>query len=83
MATDRKHAMLSDPVEEFLISDGRVDEIAKELTWHDNCLSCDVFDLCGGDCHRLPWQDGRCGGLKNTLRYLSGRELPSNIIFRS
>lgn len=68
------HAKVEDGVEEFLVSEGRLEQIARELTWGDGCIGCDVFDLCGGDCHRLPWQDGRCGGLKNTLRYISGRD---------
>lgn len=82
VASEHSHATLNDPVETFLGSDGRIEEIVKELTFHDNCLSCDVFDLCGGDCHRLPWQDGRCGGLKNTLRYLANRPSVDKIIFR-
>lgn len=76
------HAKMEDGVEVFLKSDGRVEQIAKELTWADECLACDVSDLCGGDCHRLPWQTGRCGGLKNTLRYLSGRNQQSNLILK-
>lgn len=83
-ATQKHHAKLEQGVDAFLVSEGRLDQIATELTWHDNCLACDVFDLCGGDCHRLPWQNGRCGGLKNTLRVLSGRGAPaaSNLIFK-
>lgn len=76
------HASLEQGVDAFLMSDGRVNEIAKELTWGDTCLTCDVYDLCGGDCHRLPWQKGRCGGLKNTLRYLSGRTQQTNLILK-
>lgn len=82
MATQKPHAKLEDGVDVFLSSDGRLDEIVAELTWGDTCLTCDVFDLCGGDCHRLPWQGNRCGGLKNTLRYLSGRNQQSNLILK-
>lgn len=82
MASEHKHATIAEPAEVFLDSDGRVNEIAAELTFHEGCLHCDVFDLCGGDCHRLPWQNGRCGGLKNTLRFLSGRDTQSNIILK-
>lgn len=79
-ATNRSHARLEESVDAFFSSDGRATDIAKELTWHENCLKCDVFDICGGDCHQLPWQNGRCGGLKNTLRYLSHRDSVKNII---
>lgn len=77
-----RHSTLEKGVDAFLSSDGRVEQIAKELTWGKTCLSCDVYDLCGGDCHRLPWQNGRCGGLKNTLRYLSGRTQQTNLILK-
>jgi radical SAM protein with 4Fe4S-binding SPASM domain len=82
VATARNHARLEQGADAFISSEARAEEIAKELTWGDACLNCDVFDLCGGDCHRLPWQQGRCGGLKNTLRYLSGRSTQSNLIFK-
>lgn len=81
-ATKLHHAKLDQGVTAFLESDSRVDEIVSELTWGDTCITCDVFDLCGGDCHRLPWQKGRCGGLKNTLRFLSGRTQQSNLILK-
>jgi radical SAM protein with 4Fe4S-binding SPASM domain len=81
-ATQKHHATLEQGVTAFLESDGRVEEIVKELTWGDTCLTCDVYDLCGGDCHRLPWQGSRCGGLKNTLRFLSGRNVQTNLIFK-
>jgi radical SAM protein with 4Fe4S-binding SPASM domain len=82
VATDRNHATLDEPVEVFLNSEGRMDEIVKEVNFNDNCFYCDVFDLCGGDCHRLSWQGNRCGGLKNTLRYLSGRDQQRNLIIK-
>lgn len=81
-AASLHHATLESGVDAFLRSDGRLEEIATELTWGDACITCDVYDLCGGDCHRLPWQDGRCGGLKNTLRHLSGRTQQSNLILK-
>lgn len=84
MAIEHRHATIEESAQEFLISDGRVNEIAAELDFKPNCTYCDVFDLCGGDCHRLPWQGDRCGGLKHTLRYLSGRTDPqlANLIFK-
>jgi radical SAM protein with 4Fe4S-binding SPASM domain len=82
VATEHRHATIQEPVKVFLESDGRVNEIVKELDFSESCVRCDVFDLCGGDCHRLPWQEGRCGGLKNTLRHLSGRSTQSNLILK-
>jgi radical SAM protein with 4Fe4S-binding SPASM domain len=82
VATTRQHSRLEQGAEAFIKSDGRVEEIAQELTWNENCITCDVSDLCGGDCHRLPWQGNRCGGLKNTLRHLSGRSQQTNLILK-
>lgn len=65
-----KHAYTDEGVDAFLSSEGRLKEITDELTFNSNCLTCDVFHLCGGDCHQLPWQGDRCGGLKNLLRYI-------------
>lgn len=76
VASTHRHAHIRDSVETFLKSPDRIEEIVKELDFSDVCVRCDVFDLCGGDCHRLAWQGYRCAGLKNTLRYLSGRSKP-------
>jgi len=76
VASEQKHAHISQSAKEFLYSEGRIDEIAKELDFSEVCITCDVFSICGGDCHRLPWQGKRCGGLKNTLRYLTNKPNP-------
>lgn len=83
-ASLHNHANIKDSAETFLSSEGRVNQIVKELDFSEVCVRCDVFDLCGGDCHRLSWQGDRCAGLKNTLRYLTGRKNPyePNIIFK-
>lgn len=73
-AATHLHAHQADGVDAFLDSPGRVTDIVHELDFHPNCLKCDVFDLCGGDCHKLPWQGDRCGGLKHLLRHVSGRD---------
>ena len=70
-AASRSHAHRDAGVDAFLSSQGRTEEIVHELDFHPNCLQCDVFHLCGGDCHKLPWQGERCGGLKHLLRYIS------------
>jgi radical SAM protein with 4Fe4S-binding SPASM domain len=81
VASERNYANVHQPVDEFLYSEDRLTEITKELDFGD-CVHCDVFDLCGGDCHQLAWQGKRCGGLKNTLRYISGRDTQSNLILK-
>lgn len=69
-AGSKKHTTIETGVETFMTSEGRLNEITHELSFNENCLTCDVFHLCGGDCHKLPWQGDRCGGLKNLLRYI-------------
>jgi radical SAM protein with 4Fe4S-binding SPASM domain len=75
----KKFGTIEESSKTYLESDGRMNEIVKELDFDVRCLTCDVFDLCGGDCHQLPWVDGRCGGIKNTLRYLKNRNTQSSI----
>lgn len=82
VATEKNHATIQESAKVFLTSEGRINDITKELNFPEGCLRCDVFDICGGDCHRLPWKDGRCGGLKKTLRYISGRDTSSNLIIK-
>lgn len=72
-AAAKPHAKIDDGVDVFLTSDGRLNEIASELSPDARCLRCDLYDVCGGDCHRLPWTGNRCGGMKLLLRHLTGR----------
>jgi radical SAM protein with 4Fe4S-binding SPASM domain len=60
---------LDDNLEEFLLSDGRTERIVDELDVNPNCLSCHLFDVCGGDCHRLIWQGNSCPGLRLLLSH--------------
>lgn len=60
---------VDDGVEEFLMSEGRMERITKELDLNPNCLSCNLFDVCGGDCHRLVWQGDSCPGLRQLLSH--------------
>lgn len=75
------YANIKEPPAVFLTHDARVESQAKEQDIPMGCLTCDVFDICGGDCHQLPF-DGRCGGYKRTLHYLSNRPFNDNIILR-
>lgn len=60
---------LDEPLDEFLFSEGRMERITKELDINPNCLSCHLFDVCGGDCHRLVWQGNSCPGLRMLLSH--------------
>lgn len=80
-ATQTNYSSIQDDPSVFLTHDMRVETQAKEQSWDERCLSCDVFDLCGGDCHRLNW-DSRCAGWKRTLHKLSGRPYVDNLIMK-
>lgn len=76
VAESIQYASIHEHPKVFLDHDMRATTQAKEQDIPMGCLTCDVFDLCGGDCHQLPY-DGRCGGYKRTLHYLSGRPYPT------
>lgn len=46
----------------------KISRIAKELTFHEGCLTCDLFSICRGECHRQQWDSSGCPGLKKTMR---------------
>lgn len=80
-ATQVNYSSIHDNPEVFLTHDLRVGSQVKEQSWDERCLKCDVFDLCGGDCHKLNW-DNRCSGWKRTLHKLSGRPYVDNLIIK-
>lgn len=80
-ATQVNYSSIQDDPEVFLTHDLRVGSQVKEQSWDERCLRCDVFDLCGGDCHKLNW-DHRCSGWKRTLHKLSDRPYVDNLIIK-
>lgn len=67
------HANLADGYSRYLTSPKRLEVIVKEAVPENGCITCDVYDVCGGDCHKLDWDD-RCAGYKHLLRHLTGRD---------
>ena len=49
----------------------RINNIACERSRDPRCYTCEVFHMCGGDCHQLSWQDGVCGAPKSLIKHLS------------
>lgn len=80
-ATQVNYSSIHDDPTVFLSHDKRLTSQVKEKTWDDRCLSCGVFDICGGDCHQLNW-DSRCGGWKRTLHKLTNRSYVDNLIIK-
>jgi radical SAM protein with 4Fe4S-binding SPASM domain len=54
----------------FIKSNQRTDAICKELTRNSICLTCEVNDLCNGDCYKLKWDGDICSAPKTLFKYL-------------
>jgi radical SAM protein with 4Fe4S-binding SPASM domain len=50
----------------------RQENIACERNRNPICYSCEVFDVCGGDCHQLEWQGDICGAPKSLMKAMKG-----------
>lgn len=57
----------------LMSSEGRVCNINKEATLNSNCFSCDVYDICNGDCHQLAWEGDLCAAPKTMMRNMKER----------
>lgn len=69
-APEQHFGTIDDDIQTLLQNSVRLDNIACETAGNEVCLTCDVFDVCGGDCHQLSWQDGVCGAPKSLMRHL-------------
>ena len=49
-------ANLKDDLEHIFCNDQRMCNINDELTRSKHCWSCEVVDVCNGDCHQLNWE---------------------------
>lgn len=39
----------------------------REEIKHDECYTCEYYNICNGDCFQLGWDDTGCPGLKKTI----------------
>jgi radical SAM protein with 4Fe4S-binding SPASM domain len=63
---------INDNIIDLLNSPKRIENIVCERSRDARCLSCEVFEYCGGDCHQLEWQGDICGAPKSLMKYLKG-----------
>lgn len=63
---------INTPINELLTNPVRLNNIICERSRNPNCYSCGVFDVCGGDCHQLSWQNEVCGAPKSLMKHLKG-----------
>lgn len=61
---------ITDDIKKLLNSEGRICNIQAEATRHPACWSCEVFNVCNGDCHQLAWQDNICAAPKSLMIHL-------------
>ena len=59
---------VSQSLEVLEVSPKRVFQILKEQTLNPSCYECDLFDVCGGGCYKLPWDETGCPTPKNLLK---------------
>jgi len=71
-APEQNFGYITDSIEDLLTNPVRLNNITCERSRNPNCYSCEVFDVCGGDCHQLAWQGDICGAPKSLMKYLKG-----------
>lgn len=58
------------PIWNLILHPKRQCMIAEETARNPACFTCDVSDICGGDCHQMLWEDGVCASPKSLMRHL-------------
>ena len=53
-----------------MMSEGRMCNITKESMLNPNCTTCDVYNICNGDCHQLAWDGDICAAPKTLMQEL-------------
>jgi len=67
-APEHAFGRLDQTIDEIVYSEGRGCNITDESTLNELCYTCDVFDVCNGDCHQLNWQGDICASPKSMMR---------------
>lgn len=69
-AVDNTFGHITNDIVDLLTSPGRVENIVCESQRNPLCYSCDVYDICNGDCHQLAWEGDLCASPKSLMRHL-------------
>jgi radical SAM protein with 4Fe4S-binding SPASM domain len=72
-AKEQKWGNISNGSREYVESPGRLKAISKEVVRESECLTCDVREICNGDCYKLRW-DENCPAPKELMRILKNEE---------
>ncbi len=68
-AVENTFGSIDDNIVELLTSPGRLNNIACESARNPLCYSCEVFDVCNGDCHQLAWEGDICASPKSLMKH--------------
>ena len=71
---------ITNDIKSVINSPVRIENIACERARNPICFSCEVFEFCGGDCHKLAWQGDICGAPKSLMKELKGKLSYGNIV---
>jgi radical SAM protein with 4Fe4S-binding SPASM domain len=69
-APEQHFGHITDSIQELFANPVRLNNIICERARNEICYSCEVFDVCGGDCHQLAWQGDVCGAPKSLMKHL-------------
>lgn len=69
-AVDNTFGHISDTISDLLMAPGRIENIVCESARNPLCFSCDVYDICNGDCHQLAWEGDICASPKSLMRMI-------------
>jgi radical SAM protein with 4Fe4S-binding SPASM domain len=69
-AVNNTFGTLEDDIIELLSSEGRMGNIVCETQRNPLCYTCEVYDICNGDCHQLAWEGDICASPKSFMKML-------------
>jgi radical SAM protein with 4Fe4S-binding SPASM domain len=67
-AVEKPYAQIDSKIYDIIFSKGRMKEIACEAVRNPLCASCEVRDICNGDCHQLAWDGDICAAPKSLMK---------------
>lgn len=74
-AAETQWGNITDGTQTFLGHKLRIGAICKEKTRNINCSTCEVSDLCHGDCYKLKWDGDICSAPKTLMRFLKNNNV--------
>jgi radical SAM protein with 4Fe4S-binding SPASM domain len=69
-AVEKTYGSISDDVASLLYSPNRLCNITSEASRNNPCSTCEVFDICNGDCYQLSWENDICAAPKSLMKDL-------------